>query len=267
MMPERLPVRVAARRARSRARAGPRARCARRRLDRRASRLPAEAPEQAVEVAPVDVAPSRARARRRRTPEPKTLTTFSCVHRRVERRLALEHRAALRVGHEVRQEALDDEPLRLGASGRSGWREVDLGRAADGEPRVEPVRTELDGPPVSGRGTPRPAGFRRTTSPCRVYLCGARQTHKTWTPRSLASIAHSPRSRSCGSPRLGGGTGRVQGCRSTRVPERRGAGQGRADPGAAHAAALPRDRRRGRARAVRLHARTSSEGSTTSARG
>jgi len=108
-----------------------------------------EAAQQAVEVAPVDELHRQpwfvgvhARA--------VDLDHVLVVHGRMQRRLPLEHRAALGIRHEVRQEALDDEAQWL--TGRAGSlrvdrpRDVDLCRSTHGEPRVEPVGPELDRP-------------------------------------------------------------------------------------------------------------------------
>jgi hypothetical protein len=64
------------------------------------------------------------------------------VHRSVESCLALEHRAALGVLDELWEQTLDDQAL--GKSRRMDRpRQVDLGRAPDGKPRVEPEWAEF----------------------------------------------------------------------------------------------------------------------------
>ena len=64
------------------------------------------------------------------------------VHRGVELRLALEHRAPLGVVQELGQEALDHQLPRL-RIGIDGTGDVHLGGAADGEARLQKERAEL----------------------------------------------------------------------------------------------------------------------------
>ena len=69
-------------------------------------------------------------------------------------------RGAGQLGGEVRQEALDDELARL-RLGVDGVREVNLGRAAHGDARVELVRPETGASPREGwRGFRAFAGHR-----------------------------------------------------------------------------------------------------------
>ena len=169
--------------------------------------------------------PSRATARRRATPEPKTSTTFSwCTAAcSAASRSNIVRPSGSR--HEVRQQALDDELAAAAPAASIGSRDVHLGRAADGEARVEPVRPELDrARPMSGRGTPRAAeGFRPTTCRGECIYAGP-STHKmhgglrpahTRRPRSspgdACSAAH------CGIWRRARGAGR----RRRRSPRRR----------------------------------------------
>ena len=103
-----------------------------------------DAAQQAVEVASVDELHREPRlvaidARR------IDLHHIGVAHRCVEGCFALEHRPALGVGDEVRQQPLDDELARLRLRIlRAGH--VHLGRTPHGQPRVEPVWSELDRP-------------------------------------------------------------------------------------------------------------------------
>ena len=63
------------------------------------------------------------------------------MHRRMEPRLALEHGPSVRIGQEIGQESLDDQPFRLDARVHRA-REVHLGRAAHGHARFEDVGTK-----------------------------------------------------------------------------------------------------------------------------
>ena len=107
------------------------------------SRRVREAAEQPKEVAPVDPLHREPRlvAVDARAVD---LDDVVVAHGGVEGRLALEHRATLRIGHEVRQEALDDElaGLRLRIDRSS---HVDLGRTAHREARLEQERAEFHG--------------------------------------------------------------------------------------------------------------------------
>ena len=58
-------------------------------------------------------------------------------HRDVQARLALEHRSALDVGDEVREQSLDDEAIGQTGAWASGTSEVDLRRAANRDALVE----------------------------------------------------------------------------------------------------------------------------------
>ena len=105
-------------------------------------------------------------------------------------------------------------------------RDVDLGRAADGEPRVEPVRAELHRP---ARQRPRYAsraeGFRPTTSRERVYLCGAVGRHEMTEPDALrhCSLSFARLRGTWRSRAVGRGLAACEGCRSTSAPSAHGA--------------------------------------------
>jgi hypothetical protein len=98
------------------------------------------APQQPVQVAAVDVLhrqPGLVSGHTRRVHANDVLV----MDGRVQRRLALEHRAPLWIGNEVRQQSLDDQLARLGV-----WidrpRYIDLGCTAHGEASLEPIRPE-----------------------------------------------------------------------------------------------------------------------------
>src|SRR5262249_50221487 len=85
----------------------------------------------------------------------------------MERGLALEHRSPFGVGHEMRQEPLHDELSRARLR-IDRMREINLRRAADGQPRIEPIRTESHG---SAAQRPRHPTPRRVFAWHRAQKC------------------------------------------------------------------------------------------------
>ena len=114
-----------------------------RHVDGHRSAVAPEPPEQAIGVDPVDVLHRQVGLAGVAEPGAVHRDHVLVLHRGVERRLALEHRPPLRIGEEVRQQTLDDQPRGLGLR-RDRAGEVDFGRASYGDASLQEVRSKLD---------------------------------------------------------------------------------------------------------------------------
>ena len=125
--------------------------------------------EQAVEIASVDVFHREPRLVVVNT-KAEYLDDVLVVHGGMQRGFALEHRAPLRVGDEMRKQSFDDKLA--GQCLRIDWFcDVNLGGSSDGDPRLEQIGPELD---RTSRQRSRHSASRRLFTrghPPRVYLC------------------------------------------------------------------------------------------------
>ena len=101
-----------------------------------------ELAQEAVAVDPVDVLHREVRLAAGIAPGMEDGHDVLVRDRRVQSRLAFEHRAPLRIVREVREQSLHDELRREVRTNFGRPREVHLGRASDRDARVEEERAE-----------------------------------------------------------------------------------------------------------------------------